>query len=602
MSKPIVCEIKERVDDDFSQSLEEIIKEGAGDKSKFLLNYPAVYIHDYELDNGKHTVYIGESNDVIKRTSDHYFDRRFNNKWQHSFFTNKRELKMYVIGHEHFNKSMTLDIENKIINYMMSASNIERVLNSRSNPQNKYYPIDEFDEIFGSVWSELRKKNKSLFLSRAKIEDSAIFKASPLHRLSIEQEIAKRKILVTINNALGRKLDNQLIIVQGEAGTGKTVLTSRTFYELLQQNSEEETNKINCCLMVNHDEQIKVYEQIVKKLSIKNNDGSEVVYKPTHFINTHSKENKIDVAFIDEGHLLLTRGKQAYKGKNQLDDIMERARVTVVMFDPNQVLKSEQYWEPSVLEEKLALSESQNNRITLFNQMRLKAGKETIEWINNITLYQTVSDLGYDSTGYDIKVFDTPEELYNAIKQKSQNKESALSRLIATYDWEYSSINKPNKGKTWDVKIGNFVRPWNRELFRYMSTKEKRIIKDLAWAEQPQTINEIGSTYTIQGFDLSYAGVIIGPSVQYRNGKIVFDAKSSHNDRAKEKRTLSDGSKYSFSEEFIKNELRVLLTRGVNGLYIYAVDDELREEIKKSIIKNQFLRDFKKENGNNRKD
>ncbi|MGC9615138.1 DNA/RNA helicase domain-containing protein [Staphylococcus pasteuri] len=32
----------------------------------------------------------------------------------------------------------------------------------------------------------------------------------------------------------------------------------------------------------------------------------------------------------------------------------------------------------------------------------------------------------------------------------------------------------------------------------------------------------------------------------------------------------------------LKNELNVLLTRGVNGLYIYAVDDQLREALKKS--------------------
>ncbi len=30
----------------------------------------------------------------------------------------------------------------------------------------------------------------------------------------------------------------------------------------------------------------------------------------------------------------------------------------------------------------------------------------------------------------------------------------------------------------------------------------------------------------------------------------------------------------------LKNELNVLLTRGVNGLYIYAVDDRLREALK----------------------
>lgn len=43
-----------------------------------------------------------------------------------------------------------------------------------------------------------------------------------------------------------------------------------------------------------------------------------------------------------------------------------------------------------------------------------------------------------------------------------------------------------------------------------------------------------------------------------------------------ERRTMDDGSKVDFSEELLKNELNVLLTRGVHGLYIYAVDPELR--------------------------
>ncbi len=134
------------------------------------------------------------------------------------------------------------------------------------------------------------------------------------------------------------------------------------------------------------------------------------------------------------------------------------------------------------------------------------------------------------------------------------------------------------------MEIGNWSRPWNRELMRYNnSKKEARKIKGLAWAEQPRTINEVGSTYTIQGFDLNYAGVILGPSVQYRNGRIVFDKEKSCNDRATHKRTLADGTSKSFGEEFLRNELGVLLTRGVNGLYIYACDEELRKILKKCV-------------------
>ena len=41
-------------------------------------------------------------------------------------------------------------------------------------------------------------------------------------------------------------------------------------------------------------------------------------------------------------------------------------------------------------------------------------------------------------------------------------------------------------------------------------------------------------------------------------------------------RTLSDGTKQKFGETLIQHEVRVLMTRGVNGMYIYACDPELR--------------------------
>lgn len=112
-----------------------------------------------------------------------------------------------------------------------------------------------------------------------------------------------------------------------------------------------------------------------------------------------------------------------------------------------------------------------------------------------------------------------------------------------------------------------------------MDKKTKKANKSLSWAEQPQTIDEVGSTFTIQGFDLNYAGVILGPSVKYRNGEIIFDPSESYNAKAVRNRTLSDGSKRKFGETLIQHEVRVLMTRGVEGLYIYACDEELRKAL-----------------------
>ena len=124
--------------------------------------------------------------------------------------------------------------------------------------------------------------------------------------------------------------------------------------------------------------------------------------------------------------------------------------------------------------------------------------------------------------------------------------------------------------------IGNWHKPWNLQLEAELSKKEKSSIKKLAWAEQPQTINEVGSTFTIQGFDLNYAGVILGPSVKYRDGKIIFDPSASRNEKAIRNRTLSDGTKKKFGEILIQHEVRVLMTRAINGMYIYACDPELQ--------------------------
>ena len=66
------------------------------------------------------------------------------------------------------------------------------------------------------------------------------------------------------------------------------------------------------------------------------------------------------------------------------------------------------------------------------------------------------------------------------------------------------------------------------------------------------------------------------------NGKIIFAPSESHNNKAIRNRTLSDGTKQKFGEMLIQHEVRVLMTRGVNGMYIYACDPELRVALLKA--------------------
>lgn len=571
LQKPIVRKIK-----DNPQELERFI-ESFSDESekerKLLLDFPTVYIHNWK-DTRDYEVYIGESNDIIKRTNEHYKIGKESDKWQHQLF--ERDANLYIIGHEHFNKSLTLDIENRLMLYMSGVDRICRIHNLRGNPQNCYYPDHEMNEIFHEVWKRLRKDNKELFPSESEVKDSAVFKASPLHKLTSEQKRIKEQIIRRVAEALQSQKRDQLIFIEGEAGTGKTVLNSSTFYEIFSRWEEEKQEALKCYMLVNHDEQITVYQQIAKKLGLTEKYG-EVVCKPTSFINHHTIEEPVDVAFIDEAHLLLTQGKQSYQGKNQLQDILNRAKVTVVMFDENQILTTEQYWEAKTLEYFKNLAVHQNNYFELKDQLRIQAPKEVVNWIDDFTKGQKVSPIPKECGNYDIKIFESPEQLEGALIERAADKEHKLSRMIATYDWHYNPNSRISK--YCEVIIGNWHKPWNRELNQDLDRKTKKANKSLAWAEQPQTIGEIGSTFTIQGFDLNYAGVILGPSVKYRNGKIVFDPSVSYNAKATQNRTLSDGSKQKFGAELIQHEVRVLMTRGVEGLYIYACDEELRKAL-----------------------
>ena len=399
----------------------------AGKVQEVIASFPTVYIHNWK-NTGYYEVYIGESNNIFARTRQHYDEGIKNNKtWQSEMLD--KSASLYVIGHEHFNKSMTLDIENRLMHYLLSAPTVRRVHNLRGNPQKKYYPIEELDIIFSKIWRELRKDNNELFPRESSIRDLAIFKASPLHKLTNDQIEARDKIIDRVKNALQSDQTGQIIFIEGEAGTGKTVLNSSTFYEIFCLAEEHDKHDIRCNLIVNHDEQITVYEQIASKLGLTDKYG-EVVYKPTRFINTHSKEDPIDVAFIDEAHLLWTQGKQSYRGDNQLQDILDRAKVTVVMFDENQILTTEQFWEAELLEKYRKQAKEANNYLTLKDQMRMHADQKTLEWIDSFTKEGKVQKIPNSPLNYEIRVFDSPEELDCAIQKKAGSAETSLSRII----------------------------------------------------------------------------------------------------------------------------------------------------------------------------
>lgn len=582
IASPVVCEVAYN-----EASLGQLERDLSGNREgELVFQYPTVYIVHAESKN-ELTAYVGETTDIRRRTAQHLdADSEHREDWK--TLKKQQNAQMIVIGHEHFNKSLTLDIEDRLMLYLTGSRGVQHLNNRRTNPQGKYYPSDERNVIFSKIWRKLHQLNKTAFPVEEVIKDSALFKASPFHELTPEQQDARQLILERVATALQNQTVGQLILVEGEAGSGKTVLLSSMFYEMMQTLnsqgrpivSEDETH-LDAALLVNHDEQLKVYEQIMYKLEVASKKTDSVT-KPTHFILQHTPEKPVDVVLVDEAHLLWTQGKQTYRGSNQLLDLLRRARVVIAVFDRNQIIATNGYWEHQLLDELERKARAQGNLVQLKHQLRVQAGPEVESWLDAlIHKHQVLPIPQQDKRGYEIRVFDDPAEMQTAIKQKAKNQESGLSRMLATFDWPFVQNKRDKDGDYWNVRVGNWSMPWNKQL-PLIGAKWRSHSAQLAWAEIPETIAEVGSTFTIQGFDLNYAGVIIGPSVKLRNGRIVFDAKFSCNPRAKNKRTLQDGRAADVSQELLQNELNVLLTRGVHGLYLYAVDAELQAALLKA--------------------
>ena len=87
---------------------------------------------------------------------------------------------------------------------------------------------------------------------------------------------------------------------------------------------------------------------------------------------------------------------------------------------------------------------------------------------------------------------------------------------------------------------------------------------------------EVSSIHTIQGYDLNYAGVIIGPDLIYDPVKkrIAID-KSSYYDQMG-KRSLEDESEL---ETYIKRIYTILMTRAIHGTFVYVCDPGLRDHL-----------------------
>ncbi|WP_203642685.1 DUF2075 domain-containing protein [Levilactobacillus andaensis] len=394
------------------------------------------------------------------------------------------------------------------------------------------------------------------------ISNAATDKISPTLPLTTDQKQLVAQIL-GFTTAHVNETGPAVFTVYGDAGTGKSVILAHLFNQLqtaARTQPDSPLAKTTNYFLVNHPEILKVYREIAgKEPHLLKKDFQ----RPTSLINQLAKgQTTADVLVIDEAHLLLSQPDHYnnFYGENQLSSLLTSAKVVILVFDETQVLRMKSFWTEQRLERLIDCYPHQHVRLT--HQFRMQASDDLVDWINDFT-HSHVRPLPQAvGTHYDLRIFNDAEQMRRTIVAK--NNQVGLSRIVST-----SGYPSTLDGGKHYITEGQFHLPWDQ--YNYTSTP---------WAELPQTINEVGSIYTCQGFDLNYVGLILGPplTLSPQDQLEVHLERYTDVEAFKRRDDITDTQKLTaIKKQLILNSVNVLMKRGVKGLYIYAHDAHLRQ-------------------------
>jgi DUF2075 family protein/predicted GIY-YIG superfamily endonuclease len=532
--------------------------------------WPIVYLLS---DDVLKEAYVGETTDAIHRLKTHLKNN------------NKNKLTTFrLISSQKFNKSATLDIESLLIKYL-SGDGVYKLLNGNFGIANhNYYQKNEiYWDVFKNIWNGLRYAGFAKH-SLKHIDNSDLFKYSPYKSLTEEQ---KKGLYLVIDNLLNDTIHST--IIEGGAGTGKTILAIFLFKLLNSENTDfnfRDFGEDEMALKYKIDKLKQKYPNpkmalVVPMSSLRNT--LKKVFKNVKGLRANMvigpaelAKSRFDIVIVDESHRLRRRvNLGAYFGAfdkinlklkldkhaaNELDWVGLQSSKAILFYDEAQSIK------PSdVLKEDFdEIKARKNTKIEyLQSQFRVKGGNSYVKYIDHLlNCNLNKNEALYKHKNYEFTLFDNIASFVKEIKLR--NGEVGLSRMIAGYSWKWIS----NKNSSLlDIEIEDTKLKWN-------ST-------NIDWVNSHNAIDEVGCIHTTQGYDLNYAGIIFGKEISYSKEKNEIIIIEENYYDANGKQSIKKPNEL---KSFIINIYKTILLRGIKGTYVYACDKDLRDYLSMHIV------------------
>lgn len=548
-------------------------------------DWPVVY-----LLHNKKNIYVGQSTRARDRLKQHLTDEH------------KRGLtEIRIVINEEFNTSACLDLESKLIAWLHADTQFKPINRNDGQQNSNYFERGtRYQPIIDDVFRQLHEAG--LFTRPApEIENLNIFKLSPFKALNAEQLVAVDGIVEGLFEDLGDPSDDQsdkrtISVVQGGPGTGKTIVAIyllkllRDIQNAGSTTDPEEGGRFSDFFVEGFPERIKgkkigfiIPQQSLRKTIdrvFKRTPGLDGVKVLSPYTVANSAEHW-DILVVDEAHRLTQRGSgptigqfmqrniklfgENVEGKTAVDWVTEKSNHQIFLIDGDQAVRPADVPFETVQALK---SEAQNNGrlYSLESQMRVNAGDGYLHFARALLTLEPVSANVPES--YDLRFFDDLSEMQTAVQAKED--ETGLARLVAGYAWRWLSQNDLTDDAPYDIELDGTQLRWNRTA--------------TDWIASPTSAEEVGSVHTVQGYDLNYAGVIIGPDIVWdESTDSIRPVKSQHFDS--EVKRIKDEEQLL---EYIRNAYYVLLTRGMLGTYVYVYDEALRARLRNLFLHQSF--------------
>jgi DUF2075 family protein len=384
-----------------------------------------------------------------------------------------------------------------------------------------------------------------------------MFKGNRVFTLVDNQKVAFEKALSIAFHAAKKTV----LIVKGGPGTGKSVISVNLLGELLKKKHNVVFVAPNAAF---RDVMVRSLAQENQLTRLKN------LFKgSSSFVNV--KANLYDTIIVDEAHRLKNGTAYQYRGDNQIEDVIKAGFTTILFIDDCQRIRPDDIGSVTEITRVAKLFNADIQEVELDAQYRCAGAEGFVNWLDDVLqIHETANFDGWDRKDFEFRIFDDPNALHRALKEKQRG--GFTARMLAGYAWKWTSERNGNRnGEVDDVVIPQhkFKMPWNSRRAR------------TTWAMDPSGIDQIGCIHTSQGLEFDYVGVIIGSDLEFDSASNSYRVRwKNYKDSAGKKGMKDDPERLC---QLVKNIYKTLMSRALKGCYVYVCDSGLAEHLNASL-------------------